>query len=373
MTNQNFEPSVLVVARYPVGGIRTWMEYVYGHPAMADVRITILLPDLEESRALSRRLGNDKMQWHWTSDAPATMAKAIWRLLRSQRFDFVHAHGFSSGVITAITVPLRARLIITCHDVIEADQLTDWRGRLKRLALRASFRRADILHAVSGATGENLLMNFPSLARRPEKIRVVTNGIDGRRFLSGPTENLRQSMGWPDTAFVVGFFGRFMSQKGIRTLFDAVEQIVAAAPETDLRLLAVGTGGFKTAEQRYVNSRGLGPIVGFADFRPDIGSLLRGVDVVAMPSLWEACGLLAMEVLASGTPLICSDCPALVDIAAGSPARVVARRDAQALATAILEEQQSSTKQLALAYAATACERFDAGRAAEGIRKLYSL
>jgi glycosyltransferase involved in cell wall biosynthesis len=137
-----------------------------------------------------------------------------------------------------------------------------------------------------------------------------------------------------------------MAQKGFRYLVDAVEAHRDASPNgRPLVVLAVGGGGFRREEEYAVRSRGLSESFRFLDFVPNIGSLIKSVDVVAMPSLWEACPLQPMEVLTAGVPLVVSDCDACREVVAGSPAKVVPMRDSAALASGHYRAERSRSEE----------------------------
>ena len=99
-------------------------------------------------------------------------------------------------------------------------------------------------------------------------------------------------------------------------------------------------------------------------FTPNIAGTIKGLDVVAMPSLWEACGLLAMEAMAAGAPLIGTNCVGLREVLRNTPAKMINLGDSKALSKAILEEMNVPSKQIADAFAAEASVRFDVRRQA---------
>ena len=131
-------------------------------------------------------------------------------------------------------------------------------------------------------------------------------------------------------------------------------------------LLSFGEDGFVREERKEVSRRGMSDEIRFLPFVPDVAATLKGLDMVAMPSLWEACGLLAMEAMTAGVPLVGSDCVGLREVLRGTPAYAVPPADGHALAQAIVKELKSPSLVTAKAYASQAAVRFDVrGRAAE--------
>ena len=100
-------------------------------------------------------------------------------------------------------------------------------------------------------------------------------------------------------------------------------------------------------------------------------SMIKAVDMVVMPSRWEACGLLAMEVLSAGIPLLSSDCIGLREVVAGSPARTFLPGDHARLADLIRKEAEQSSKQEFADYQSIAVRRFGIARPAQELRALY--
>jgi glycosyltransferase involved in cell wall biosynthesis len=135
-------------------------------------------------------------------------------------------------------------------------------------------------------------------------------------------------------------------------------------------LLTFGEDGFIREEREAVRERGLAEFVRFMPFVPNIAPTLKGIDVVVMPSLSEACGLLAMEAMVAGVPLIGTNSIGLREVLKDTPARVVPMRDGVALAEALIHEMKHPTRDTAQVFVAEAANRFDAERRAVELEKL---
>ena len=163
-----------------------------------------------------------------------------------------------------------------------------------------------------------------------------------------------------------------MSQKGFRYLVDAIE-LLTRNPSSNLTpvVVACGGGGFVREERKAIQARGLADSFRFIPFVTDVGPSLLGVDVVAIPSLWEACPLLPMEALACGVPVIGSDCLGLREILQDTPATVVPAGSAAALAQAIREHAASTDRsRVARSFAPIARDRFDSRKTTEQLESL---
>jgi glycosyltransferase involved in cell wall biosynthesis len=303
----------------------------------------------------------------------SAFAAEIWRAIATRRWDLVHAHGFTAAVVCApIARLVGIPVLFTQHEVIRDDQYRNFRGEILRGTIRAGLALTTRIHSVSESAAANLRKLAHGRAGTCRRIVVVPNGIDAKRFAEAAPVDVRAELSLGPEAFIIGFFGRFMKPKGFGVLIEALRQLVGRSPGDRYPVVvAVGSGGFRAREERAITRLGLTPNVRFLGFRSDVAGLIKGVDVVAVPSLWEACGLIAMETLVCGTPLICSDCDGLAEVASGSPATVIPTENAEALADALAHHMRHDHLPAASEYAPAAAERFSADLPAERIATLY--
>jgi glycosyltransferase involved in cell wall biosynthesis len=369
---------VLLIVRWPVGGIRTFLSYVYRCVDSSGYELSILAPDDAELRYLRedlRELGVTFLPigGHVTS---SRFAVAVGReILFGRPYDLVHSHGLISGMCAAVPARLmRKKHLMTLHDVFHRQMFLGLRGRMRRALLNLLMLMIDIVNPVGSDVGENLVecLTVFQWARIKKKVVVIRNGIEISRFVNAGRRDLRLEQGLGDDAFLIGFMGRFMSQKGFRYLLEAVE-ILRKQPALPFRpiILAFGQGGFIREEQAFVREKGLEGWCLFLPFTPNVASTLRGLDVVVIPSLWEACSLLPMEAMVAGTPVIGTDVIGLRETLMGSPAAIVPARDSASLARAIAEEMTHPSKKVSEEFRAEAARRFDVRRQAELIQSLY--
>lgn len=102
----------------------------------------------------------------------------------------------------------------------------------------------------------------------------------------------------------------------------------------------------------------------------DVASTLKGLDVVVIPSLWEACPLLPMEVMVAGIPLIGTNCIGLREVLIDTPSIIVPARDSLALSKALLEEMINSSAVKFKEFAPVAATRFEVKERATELEKL---
>jgi len=395
---------VLSVVRWPLGGIRTYLLYNYPILAEAGYRFTLVGPADDSFRGLCREV----QSWENVEfvEAPLSgrgckLRSTVRRLLRERPFDLIHSQGLTAGV-EAVLANLSCGVphVITSHDVIRPGQFAGLRGWLKRRVLGRILGRAHALVAVSQDACQNHLQYLPALRHGSCRVLTIPNGVDTARFsvsvghvsnvsvrqlskLPGTLETcptrtletcptLRERLGVPDDVCLLGFLGRFMEQKGFLVLVDALERLVAAEQPPRFRLLAVGSGDYVREYRAEIASRpGVAGCITFVDHTPDITPILREIDLLVMPSLWEACGLLAIEAMCAGIPVLGSDCIGLREVLFGGPSAMVPAGDAAALAQGIRQAIEAPWKEKAAEYAPLACRRFDVRQGAGELLALF--
>jgi glycosyltransferase involved in cell wall biosynthesis len=108
------------------------------------------------------------------------------------------------------------------------------------------------------------------------------------------------------------------------------------------------------------------------DFVPDVLPLLRQLDLLVVPSLWEASSLVSMEAMAAGVPVLGTDCIGLREVLRDTPSRAVRAGDEVDLCRGLRQALARPWAAAARAFAAEACERFDNARAAGRLLELYA-
>lgn len=367
---------VLLVVRWPVGGIRTFLRYVYRNFDPEQWRFTLLAPELSEVHVLLEEdLSDHEFTYLPVEENPSAVlfTHQVIKALGRNRYDLVHSHGLTAGLCAALPVKLRrVPHVLTLHDVINASQVAGLKGWLKKVVIRRLLGLIDSIHSVSQDTQGNLFAYFPQLPRHSPRAVVILNGIEVARFQKKSVRDFRRELGLTEKHFLIGFLGRFMSQKGFRYLVEAMELLVK---ETDLPkkpvVLTFDEGGFVNEEKEDVAQRRMDSSFYFLPFTPNVAATIRGLDVVVMPSLWEACGLLAMETLVCGTPFIGTNCIGLREVIRDTPAITVPAADATALYQALSREIRTNSKAEFTAFQERAAERYCVSKTSAALQELY--
>ena len=146
--------------------------------------------------------------------------------------------------------------------------------------------------------------------------------------------------------------GTFQPRKNVRVLLDAFSRLEPRI--VPHRLVLAGPAGWKPddADAEIVAGLGdrvrlLGPV-----HREQLFPLFAGADLYALPSLHEGFGIPALEAMAQETPVLCSDIPALREVAGGA-ARFVPATDVEAWVVALYDLLGDDAARAALVAAGT--------------------
>ncbi|MGJ8605178.1 MAG: glycosyltransferase [Marivita sp.] len=161
--------------------------------------------------------------------------------------------------------------------------------------LKTAYRLFNRVVAVSKAQGRWLVQ---SGAVRPSALKVIQSCVELSAFRA-----LRPAR--PQVR-VIGAIGRLDRQKGFDTLITAFRGITDACIELHI----FGEGDEMDTLR---NLAGNDPRIRFMGFSKDPVAAMAGVDAVAMPSVWEAYGLVAIETLAAGRALLVNNVDGLTD------------------------------------------------------------
>jgi glycosyltransferase involved in cell wall biosynthesis len=265
---------------------------------------------------------------------PARLARAAWSQFDLPsarqlvgRVDVVHGPNFvvppGGGAAEVVTVH---DLTALHHPEMCTPDVLEWPGLLRR-----AIRRGAWIHTVSGFVAEEVRAAFPEAG---ERVVAVPNGI----ALPPPAEATSDAAAGRFLAggqrYVLAL-GTVDPRKDLPSLVRAFTEIGATDP--DLRLVIAGADGLGSGalDDAIAASSLARRIVrlGQIDDHKRL-ALLRGAAVVAYPSVYEGFGLVPLEAMAVGTPVVTTAAGAVPEVV-GDAALVVPVGDSGALAHAL--------------------------------------
>lgn len=249
------------------------------------------------------------------------------RVLRSGRFDLVHAHLPPAELYARLALlgSSGLPLIITKHN---EERFCPLPG--KRLLGRWVGRRAARVIAISEAVKRYMAGDGLGLDAR--KLHTIHYGIDAAGFDLGRAEAaaLRKEWGIAADALVIGFVGRLVPQKDLGTLLRGMAKFAQESPQA--RLVIVGTGTVEAEMRALAEELQIAGRIVWAGFRDDIRAVMSAFDIFALTSIFEGFGLVLLEAMSCRCAVVATRVGAIPEvlgeaglvIAPGSPEAVAA-------------------------------------------------
>lgn len=239
----------------------------------------------------------------------ATLKEAIG-LDRKEPFDIVHAHDWLVADAALLLKELGLPLISTIHatefgrgiDSVDGHYIDRIDRELVHGSMKVIVNSRHMLDEVS---------EHFQLSR--DNITVIPNGIDPdkvKRIPAGEFLKKKYQVDGP----VVLFVGRLVREKGVQVLLKAAPRILKRHP--NVRFIIAGSGYFRDELESLSDSLGVSQHVTFFGQANDndLTELYSLASVLAIPSLYEPFGIVALEGMACGLPVVASDAGGLADI-----------------------------------------------------------
>ena len=328
--------------------------------------VSLRKKDLSEETLES--LGVDISYLHKSRFDPATLT-ALLKIIDRKSIDILHMHGYGATTFGRAAAAMR-RLPAILH---EHANLTDtpW---YQKVADRALVPFTDIALAVSRSTAE-FVINARLVPAR--KVKVVYLGAPYDEFSRERSQEeiaaAREALGVARGDFAIGTVTRLHDSKGNQYLVDAARLVLDVRP--DARFFLVGEGPLRPDLEAQAARLELGDRFVFAGFARDVAATLSAFDLSVFPSLWEGTPLTAFEALAAGKPIVATDADGLLDILRHDfDARIVARRNARALADEILALMDAPAERARLsANARLTGANYDISAFVRKMERLYTI
>ncbi|MEO0378281.1 MAG: glycosyltransferase family 4 protein, partial [Cyanobacteria bacterium P01_A01_bin.17] len=178
------------------------------------------------------------------------------------------------------------------------------------------YQRCDRFIVLSQAFGEILHQHY---GVSQEKIHKIPGGVDTQRFqMSLSRCQARAALGWPPNRQILFTPRRLVRRMGVDNLLQAVAAVKAEIP--DVWLAIAGKGPQRAELEAQMAELGLQDTVKFLGFLPEaqLPTAYQAADLTVIPSqALEGFGLVVLESLASGTPVLCTPVGGMPEIIQG--------------------------------------------------------
>lgn len=167
-----------------------------------------------------------------------------------------------------------------------------------------------------------------------DRVTVVPTGIEITPYQQADGRPIRRQRGWQDDRVLISV-GRLAEEKNWRTLIAAAAEVIARHP--DVRLAILGDGNERQELEKYsreLNVAGRVEFVGKVPF-DEVPRHLKAADLFCFASVTETQGLVTMEAMAAGLPVVAVDATGTSDIVDNEKDGLLTENDSHALAQAI--------------------------------------
>lgn len=313
----------------------------------------------------------------WVAEFDANLAAAAAEVVARWRPDVVHCHDWMTTRAGAESCEAaEAPLVATIHATERGRHQGHLYGDVSLTVdgiERFLCHRADGLIVCSAAMRLEVEQQF-SVA--PDRISVIPNGVDQAAWTIDAESCAAARRRWLPAggSGLIVYTGRLEAEKGIFTLLDAMPGVLAGRPGT--RLVLAGSGGQQDSFDQACRDRGLADAVVRSGWLPenDLKALIGAADAAVVPSLYEPFGMVALEAMSLGAPVVASRTGGLADIVIdGETGRSVQPGDPVALTYALLAALDDPATARVMANEARALleQRYDWGSIARDTVECY--
>ena len=248
---------------------------------------------------------------------------SLARFIKKEKIDVVHAHELKAGVNSLLGASLaRAKVRIShTHTPISTWQIRPLAKKINTLVY--SFV-VNLLASREIALTESRKTVKIKEGIRENKLQVVPNGLDTEKFnISGDLKReyrreILQRYGLSEDSYVIGNLSRLTEEKGHSILIDAFQKFLEyqVLDKEKVRLLIAGGGKLEEEVRGQVSLFGLQDLVVVTGKFPaeDLVKFYSAFDMFVFPSLAEGFGIVLIEAMYSGLPIICSDLDVLKEV-----------------------------------------------------------
>jgi D-inositol-3-phosphate glycosyltransferase len=289
----------------------------------------------------------------FSSEFPVPSSESRRSAFGTQNYDVIHANYWLSGLVADnLGKCWGTPFVLTYHTLAELKNQIAEREQDRESELRLKnecnlSNLADRLTANTTVEKQQLVRFYGAPSSH---IRIVPPGVDLSRFNPIEQGYAKSVIGIPRKHRMILFAGRIERLKGIDTLFRAVALLKERRPDWDWANLCVSVIGGDPSEEGQRENEEMGRLhdlrdaLGLQDLIAFLGArdqdalhfYFSAAELLVMPSHYESFGMVALEAMACGTPVIASDVGGLTTLVLdGKNGYRVKVNDAEAMARAI--------------------------------------
>lgn len=290
-----------IITTIDLGGAEKQLALLASLQVSTGYKATVLA--LKGDCDLERELRQSSIDVHCLSNY--SLLKQITKIRAlAKSHDIVHSHLPRSEALSFIALfGWRGKWVISRHN----SEMFWPNGpkSLSRFLSRLILRKAKVVIAISHTVSDFLVSEGEISIRDQRKIEVIHYGISPR-----PNNQSRSNR---DFEGLIGTVARLELQKDLSTLLKSFSMLTNGEA-LNWKLSIAGTGSQQNKLEREAFELGLNDRVRWLGRISDMDKFYDSIDVFVLPSLYEGFGLVLLEAMKSGVPIVCSDIPTSIEI-----------------------------------------------------------
>jgi glycosyltransferase involved in cell wall biosynthesis len=273
----------------------------------------------------------------------------LYRLLREGNYDLVHTHLIHADLYGTLAAKLAGvPIIVSTKHNDNAFRRHPFYAFLDRLASKFAGKIIVVSDHLKRFFDEVEGLDRGKMTRIHYGLEEAW--VEDQSSRTARPVSVQEELGIPPDTPLVGIIARLNPQKGHTYLLAAFAKVVESLPEA--RLLIVGDGNLRGDLERQTRELRITRRVTFTGWRDDIPRIMADLNLLILSSLWEGFGLVLLEAMMMGKPIVASRVSAIPEIVVdGVTGLLVPPRDQEALAKAIIAMLQDKERAEAMGQA----------------------
>ena len=238
-------------------------------------------------------------------------------ILRSINPDIVHSHSSKGGFLGRVAAyKEQVPVIIFSVQGFAFPRVKGLKRYLYLLAERFAGARTDKMICASIKDKEDAINH--KVIRDLNKLTVINNGFDQEiNWEVLAPADLNKRYGIEEGTFTAAMIARLDEQKNPLEFLMGIRGFIKNNPDSNVKFLLIGQGTEKESCIRFIHDNKLEDFIITGDWlrlNPDYFQVLKAVDLMVLPSLWEGLPLAIIDSMRMGTPVLASGIPGTVEL-----------------------------------------------------------
>ncbi len=238
----------------------------------------------------------------------------IRKFIKKNNYDIIHAHLFPAIYWVSLSKKLirkfSSKLVVTEHNTVNRRR----KYKILRIIDKFIYKEFDAVVSVSERTQDELIKWLKIKFNKRNKFKVIENSVNLNRFKNATPLSKKDLIPAIDEEIkIICMVGNLMEQKDQPTLIKSMLEL-----NPNVHLVLIGNGPRFAKLKNLIYQLGLNERVHLLGARSDVEKILKTIDIVVLSSNWEGFGLVAVEGMAAGKPVVASNVDGLREVVDGA-------------------------------------------------------